>query len=330
MQHEHHRREFLKKSGLLGAATLAAPQLLQGSPISSETKTIKGTAPKAPRKLCLFSKHLQWLDYYESAQLMAEAGFDGVDLTVRKGGHVTPERVEEDLPKAVEEIERAGLKVYLMTTNLKNATDANAEATLKTASELGIKQYRMAYYRYDWEKGVAATLPDIQSQFSELADLNRQYGMHGAYQNHAGDWFGAPIWDIWNVLKDLDPQYAGCQYDVRHAVAEGGRSWKLGLDLIAPWVSTTVIKDFHWMQREDGSWRAGSVPLGEGMVNFEKYWDLVEQKGISGPISLHYEFPLTQEKAKTLSKKERWRQSVQTLSRDLNKLKGMLKARGLE
>jgi hypothetical protein len=55
----------------------------------------------------VFSKCLQWLDYPGMAGITAEAGFDGVDLTVRAGGHVLPERVEEDLPKAVEAAEPA-------------------------------------------------------------------------------------------------------------------------------------------------------------------------------------------------------------------------------
>ena len=43
-------------------------------------------------------------DYNEMSKVVAEMGFDGVDLTVRPQGHVLPERVEADLPKAVEAI----------------------------------------------------------------------------------------------------------------------------------------------------------------------------------------------------------------------------------
>ncbi len=59
--------------------------------------------------ISVFSKCLQWLDYSGMAAITAEAGFDGVDLTVRQGGHVLPERVEEDLPMAVEAATKAGI-----------------------------------------------------------------------------------------------------------------------------------------------------------------------------------------------------------------------------
>ncbi|MDZ7723632.1 MAG: hypothetical protein U5R06_12725 [candidate division KSB1 bacterium] len=50
------------------------------------------------------------------ARTIAEIGFDGVDLTVRPGGHVLPENVTQDLPRAVKAIEKTGLKVPMMTT----------------------------------------------------------------------------------------------------------------------------------------------------------------------------------------------------------------------
>ena len=82
-------------------------------------------------KISIFSKHLQWLDYNEMSKTVAELGFDGVDLTVRPQGHVLPERVEADLPKAVEAIDKAGKKVYMLTTAINNADDPVTEKILK-------------------------------------------------------------------------------------------------------------------------------------------------------------------------------------------------------
>ena len=46
-----------------------------------------------PLKVCVFSKHFQWTDVSEAAALAKQIGFDGIDLTVRKAGHVLPENV---------------------------------------------------------------------------------------------------------------------------------------------------------------------------------------------------------------------------------------------
>lgn len=36
-------------------------------------------------KICIFSKHLQRLNYNDMASLAAEIGFEGIDLTIRPG-----------------------------------------------------------------------------------------------------------------------------------------------------------------------------------------------------------------------------------------------------
>src|ERR1700682_1377332 len=51
--------------------------------------------------LCLFSKPLPDMDWRRLAQAAKSVGFGGIDLTIRRGGHVRPERAAEDLPKAV-------------------------------------------------------------------------------------------------------------------------------------------------------------------------------------------------------------------------------------
>jgi sugar phosphate isomerase/epimerase len=242
-------------------------------------------------KICVFSKHLQWLDYQGMAETAAEIGFDGIALTVRPKGHVLPERVEDDLPKAVAAVNKAGLKVYTMTTAINDPNDAHTEKIVKTASGLGIKYYRMGSLRYDDAIPIEKNLEAHKTTFRELAELNKSYNIHGAYQNHSGVRVGAPVWDIWLLLKDLDARWIGCQYDVKHATHEGGTSWPLGLKLVHKYVKFTAIKDFRWF-KEDGGWRARHVPLGEGMVDFPAYFKLVKKYGITGPISMHFEYPL--------------------------------------
>src|ERR1700744_4430977 len=66
--------------------------------------------PSGRLKVCIFSKHLQFLGGEELAKGAAEIGFDGVDLTVRKGGHVGPDRVRQDLPPLVSILHRHGLE----------------------------------------------------------------------------------------------------------------------------------------------------------------------------------------------------------------------------
>jgi len=47
-------------------------------------------------------------------------------------------------------------------------------------------------------------------------------------------------------LESVNPAFFGAQYDIRHAVAEGGRSWSNGVKLLKDQIKTIVLKDFKW------------------------------------------------------------------------------------
>ena len=306
------RRDFIKGLGAIGL-TLPVTGFTSSMPIE----------PKKKREICLFSKHLQWLDYQEMASVVKQIGFDGVDLTVRPGGHVLPDNINDDFKKAVSAVRSAGLSVPMMTTGIRDADDPVTEAILSLASETGIKYYRMGYYAYNDKFSINENLEEYQEQFKKLAELNEKYNIHGAYQNHAGRRVGGPVWDIWHLVNSLNPEYIGCQYDVRHATVEGAFSWPVGFRMLSPFIKTTVIKDFVWL-KVDNKWRAVSVPLGEGMVDFETYFGLIKDYEIEGPISLHYEYPVLTKEDQELSKARKIDKTFQVMKKDLDKLKSML------
>ena len=134
------RRDFLAAFAAAGAGLPHLSGLLRDLPhVSTHPPGAGALGP-----VCVFSKHLQFLDYDAMAEAAAEAGFDGVDLTVRPGGHVVRERVEADLPRAVAAVRRAGLRAPMMTTALRDPVDPRTEAVLETARGLGVEAYRFS------------------------------------------------------------------------------------------------------------------------------------------------------------------------------------------
>ena len=294
------RRNFIEKSFLAAAGFTAGMNtgLLSG-PAPSEKGYIKDLSGKAQPdafRISIFSKHLQWLDYKVMAKTLGEIGMDGVDLTVRPGGHVLPERVEEDLPKAAEAVAKEGKKIYMLTTSIDNDDDPLTTKILKTASSIGIKHYRTGWGYYDNTKSVEENISSMKSKLARLALLNEKYSISGEYQNHSGVategiYFGGAIWDIARVLKEINSVWLGSQYDIYHATVEGANTWPVGLKLISPFIRSIDIKDFKWIEK-DGKIRSESVPLGEGMVDFRKFFSLLKEYKLEVPVSLHYEYPL--------------------------------------
>ena len=279
--------------------------------------------------VCIFSKHLQWLDFEDVGKFVRDLGLDGVELSVRPGGHVEPDQVETVLPRAVEKITAAGVSVPMMVTRISDPDDPATEKVIKTAAGLGIKYYRMAYYSYDESRGILEHLDELKGKFARLAELNRKYRIHGAYQNHDGTRVGASLWDIWYLVRDLDPNWMGCQFDIRHAMAEGGRSWVNDLKLLRGHIRSTVAKDFIWARNDAGTWKSKHVPIGEGMVDFDAFYRLIRELQIPGPITMHVEYPFFDRDPGELSLSEKFRQAEKAISADLKHLHMHLKNTGL-
>ncbi len=279
------RRQLL--SGLAGLAAGVA-----GHPAAAAD-------PPGPR-LHLFSKLLQWLDYDELAEVAAAAGYTGIDLTVRPGGHVEPERVAVDLPRAVAAARRAGLRVDMIVTAITSAADPLAEPLLNTAAAEGVKLYRLGYLRYQQQGPLEPQLAVFQRTIRALAQLNERCGITGCYQNHhGGRIMGAAVWDLRTVLADLDPNHLGCQYDIRHAVAEATGSWDLGFRLIAPRIRCLALKNFRW--KADRPLAPETVPATAGLVPWQRFAGLVRSTVVDVPATVHCEWPTFTEAESSLA-----------------------------
>lgn len=254
--------------------------------IGLPTKRANAQDGKSQPKICAFTKFLQDLSYDELAAKIKELGFDGVEATVRNKGHVLPERVEEDLPKMVEALKRQDVEIVAMATDVLGA-DALSEKVLKTAAGLGVKWYRMGSAKYDLNQPILKQLDALKPHFKELADLNRQLGLQGLYQNHsAAKYIGATLWDLHRLIHDLPPAQIGAAFDIRHATIEAGLSWPVLFKLMRPHIGAIFVKDFVW------DWdkrKARHVPLGTGRVD-PKFFDMVRESEFEGPYSLHVEY----------------------------------------
>jgi sugar phosphate isomerase/epimerase len=277
-------------------------------------------------KVAIFSKHLQFLRDEALASGAAEIGFDGIDLAVRKGGHVEPERVRQDLPKLVAAIRSHGLEVPMLTTDIADADSPHAEDILKAMSELGIHHYRWGSFRYDADRPIAKQLDDLKPRVAKLAALNTRYQAGAMYHTHSGiGLVGASIWDLYLVLKDFDPQAVGVNYDIGHATIEGGfGGWINSLRITGPHLRGVAVKDFLW-EKDKRGWKANFKPLGTGMVHLPQFFGMLAASHFSGPLQLHFEYPLggadNGKTSITMPKEE----VFAAMKRDLLQLRGYLK-----
>lgn len=273
---QRNRRQFL------AAATAAVSA---ASATSLTTKAFAESVDESTHSICVFTKPFNSLSFEQLADEIASLGFNGIEAPIRKGGHVNLDRVNDELPQLVEALASRKLEITVMTSDINDPSDPDTESLLRTASTLGIKRYRMKYFKYNSDLSIAAQLANWHDQCIDLAAMNHDFGITGLYQNHSGsNYMGAAIWDLATVLKDIDPKDLGMAYDIRHAAVEGGTSWPLTFRMIRDHIDTVYVKDYTWVGN-----KVKNVPLGDGLVDL-KFFDMLAKTNFTGPISLHEEY----------------------------------------
>ena len=178
----------------------------------------------------------------------------------------------------------------MITTAITDARDPLTHRVLSTARTVGVTHYRMGYWAFPANPEPMQALREMRPRVAELATLDRELGIRGGYQNHVGTRVGGSVWDLGVLLEGIERDGLGVQYDIRHAVAEGGESWPIALRMIAPHINTIAVKDFHWSKAASGRWEPRSVPLGEGMVDFPAYLRQLRRLGPLPPVTMHFEY----------------------------------------
>jgi L-ribulose-5-phosphate 3-epimerase len=276
------RRTLIEAAGATVASAFAAAVLRADAPVAAD-------ATGKP-KFCFFSKHLAGTKVDELASAVIDMGYDGIDLTVRPGGHVLPERVTDDLPRAIDAIRAKGTRVEMITTGLVSATDPTARPIMAAAAKAGIKLVKPGYWKYTL-KDVRAEVAGMARDVAALAALAKEHGLELGVHNHTGN-IGASIWDIAPHMDALDARSVGYYFDPRHAVVEGGGvGWKTATLLVAPRLKMIAVKDFYW-DKQGGAWKIKSCPMGEGMVEWPWFASAIVASKFGGPISVHFEYDI--------------------------------------
>ena len=288
------RREFLASlsaAALAGCSTGAvrrgASARLAASEFHVFSKMFQPPVVETPEKLC---------------ELMKGAGYDGIQWTVRKGGHVEPAEAAANLPRLVKIAEGFGLKCRSICTDItadaagKPGLTPGSETVLKVAADCGIEMFRPAYFFYDAKtETFSQSLDRIRGGFAALARLAARTGVKATYQNHSS-WgpsvFGGLVWDVYECIRDLDPADVGLEYDPMHAFFETNLSWTHGLELVAPWIASVDLKDFHYLSdpKNPKKMKKQMVAAGEGVVPWAETKKLLDANGVKPLYVLHFEY----------------------------------------
>jgi len=277
---------FTRRQFVAGWAAVAA----QDRTAAAQDRTARGPRPRTNPLLCLFSEQLRQVGYDELGGVLGTLGFEGCVISVEPGGHVAPEHADLDLMRSIEAITGVGLDVGAISTPFTSPMSQTVQLAFAVGREMGVPLLRPGPWRYGAAPNLDTRFAEVQRDLLGFASLARATGMAIALHNGAGDMFGASIWDIQAAIRTVDPRFAGYDFDIAYATASGGAEGAaIALRLALPRLKMVAARDCYWA-KDSGAWKLRQCPLGEGMVDWTRFFAALAGVRFAGPITLFVEY----------------------------------------
>jgi sugar phosphate isomerase/epimerase len=248
----------------------------------------------------MFTKHLQTMSVAEAGRAIKELGFSGVELTVRQGGHIAPERVGDDLPRAVDELRAIGVETPALVVEIHSRAEEYSAAVCRAAARVGATELRTSSRRYQGFGTIREQIAAARRDAKDLESLGHEYGVRLCIHCHSGDFLSSNGALLSMVTDGTDPRAVGVSLDVGHLTTEGGKAgWRQSIDLLQDRVGIVAVKSFGWFHERDAKtgemvWNAKLVPLSEGNVRWKQTFGLLRQVGWDADgralVSVHSEY----------------------------------------
>jgi len=261
-------------------------------------------------KCAVFTVMLPDCTIERTAELLKKNGYEGVEwrFTITDPGRVgeapsfwgnnlstiQADASLEQLQGIKSLMEKTALETPNLASYIKSGDLAATERAMRAAKELGAPSIRIGVPGYDRTRPYAELAAEARDYFRETAALSRTYGIKGLIEVHFGNI--APSASLARQLIDgFDPDCIGVIYDPGNMVYEGYEQYRMGLEVLGPYLAHVHVKNAVWARTEHerpgkaGSheplWRAAWSPIPSGIVHWPQVISDLKAVGYDGWLS---------------------------------------------
>ncbi|MBW5445571.1 TIM barrel protein [Cohnella sp. CFH 77786] len=201
---------------------------------------------------------------------------------------------EEDLEAFREAAETNGLASAAVVPYLAPGDVAEAERVLQAARYLGAPFIRLGVHRYDRTRRFGELFEEQRRYLQEAEELCRAYGVKGLIETHH-ETIAASASASYRLVEGCDPAHVGVLYDPGNMVYEGYENYRMGLELLGPYLAHVHAKNAGWEPNPEAagaarentiSWRAGWRGLTRGIVDWSQVIADLKAVGYAGYIGI--------------------------------------------
>lgn len=177
----------------------------------------------------------------------------------------------QDAPQIRSLTEEAGLEMPSVGTYVTCEDLVAVELAMRGVARLGAPQLRVNVPRYDGSMTYMHMRERSLGQYRDVVELAKQYGVRALIEIHMGNLTPSASAAA-AFLSDFDPRYVGVIHDAGNMVYEGYEQYRLGLEVLGPYLAHVHLKNAQWTPigtRGDGSteWKASWAPISKGIVD---------------------------------------------------------------
>ncbi|UUZ92226.1 sugar phosphate isomerase/epimerase [Paenibacillus sp. P25] len=203
---------------------------------------------------------------------------------------IDPKASEEELARFERVTKEHGLETVSVTPYLTTGDLEGTEQVLRVAKRLGARTIRVGVPRYDGTQNYNELFDQAVKYLHGVEELAKQYGIKCLVETHHVTI--APSAGLAHrLVSGFSPDHIGVLFDPGNMVHEGYENFRMGLELLGPYLAHVHIKNTGWKrteQRADGSqaWTSYWEPVNEGIVDWKQVLRDLKAVGYDGYLGV--------------------------------------------
>ncbi|TVY06980.1 sugar phosphate isomerase/epimerase family protein [Paenibacillus cremeus] len=257
-------------------------------------------------KLSVFTVVTPDLTPAELAATAKEAGLDGIEWRFKEIPQdakdeqpsfwrrnlcsIDPNATDAELEVFTRAASENGLETLSLTPYLNACDLTETEHAIKVASKIGAKMIRAGVPGYDRTQNYNDLFKRAVTYLEGVEALAKQYGVKCIIETHHQT-ISPSAGLAHRLVSRFDPNHIGVLFDPGNMIHEGYENFRMGLELLGPYLTHVHIKNTGWKKTEtraDGSqaWTSYWEPNMEGIVDWKQVLGDLKSVGYDGYLGV--------------------------------------------
>ncbi|ANE48619.1 xylose isomerase [Paenibacillus swuensis] len=153
---------------------------------------------------------------------------------------------EEELARFDNAVREAGLETVAVTPYVQCGDLEGTETVYRLAKRLGADRVRVGVPAYNRTRPYGELYDEASLFLTQVEELSRTYGIKALVETHHNTI--VPSASLAHRLVSAhNPEYVGVLYDPGNMVIEGYENYRMGLELLGPYLAHVHIKNAGWI-----------------------------------------------------------------------------------